>query len=405
MNKKISIGLTVSLIIMAVTATFAITMVSSRQIYNSIISNLTVRTGISAAIDEIDNIVSSYFYNTSVKEQNSSKINGSLIEGYVNGLGDANSRYLTVEEYDEYNQLISGGLYGIGVETAFDEQKGQLVVAYVYENSPAANAGMKRLDVINSIDDTAVTKYNYDTLTEKLFVNAPLTSVKIKYTRGEATGTAEPLLSFAIPSVTGNMMEKVGFVRITGFYKNTAELLEKTVEELLDKGAQSFVFDVRNTSKGTIEYAAAAIDVVVSTNPGNIAVARKIDGVTIYKDMKYVASVSKVSEPVAVLVNAVTAGPAELFACDLRDMRNAEIVGITTKGEGTMQDVFPLDDGGAVILTVAMVEPNKGSYDGTGVAPSSEDLTVELSQSSSSLFLVDAAQDTQLQKAIELLSK
>lgn len=404
MNRKISIGLCISLIIMAVTATFAITMVSSRQIYNSIFKNLAMREGISRAIDEIDNIVASYFYNSEAAEQSSPQINSSLIEGYVNGLGDANSRYLSAEEYDEYQTLINGGLYGIGVEAAFDEQKGQLVAAYVYEDSPAANAGLKRLDTIVSIDGTAVTKYNYESLTEKFYGNAPLTTVEIEYTRSGAKGHSEPMLSFAIPSVTGSMIEKVGYIRITGFYKNTAGLLEETVEKLRSSGAQSFIFDVRGTTQGTVPFAAEAVDAVVSTNAGNIAVARKLDG-SIYKDMKYVASVSKVSEPVVVLVNAVTAGPAELFACDLRDMRNADIVGITTKGNGMMQDVFALEDGGAVILTVALVEPNKGTYDGTGVAPSNDSCAVELNQNSSSLLLVEAADDTQLQRALALLSK
>ena len=403
MNKKISIGLCVSLIIMAVTATFAITMVFSRQVYNNIISNLAARAGYATAIDEIDGICESYFFSSAPRKRNEATVNSFLVEGYVNSLGDAKSRYLTAEEYDEYLTLINGGIYGAGLEVAFDEQKGQLVVAYVYDESPAANVGIKRLDTIVSIDDTAVTKYNYETLADKLFGNTRKT-VKIGYTRSGAKGTAEPMLSFQHPSVTGSMIEKVGIIRITGFYKNTATLLNETVERLRGSGAQSFVFDVRNTSGGTIEYAAQTIDAVVSTNQGNIAVARGKDNV-IYKNMKYVASVSKVSEPVVVLVNANTEGPAELFACDLRDMRNAKIVGVTTKGDGTMQDVFTLKDGSAVLLSVAVVEPNKGSYNGTGVSPSDESCSVELVQNTSSIFLVEASSDAQLQKALALLAE
>lgn len=404
MNKRISMGLCVSLIIMAVTATFAITMVSSKQIYNTIINNLALRSQLSDTIDEIDKIVSNYFYGT--VEDKSTLINSSLVEGYVNGLDDPGSRYLTAEEYDEYLSLINGGLAGIGIETYYDSAAGKLIISYVYDKSPAQSAGLKQNDIIVSVADVPVSRYNYEALRQELY-GEMLSSVKIVYQRDGKESSAEPMLGFSIPSVTGSLIETTGYIRITGFYKTTAAALEEMVDALRDKGATSFVFDVRNTSEGTIDYAAQTIDAVVSTSSGNIAVARTKSGEIYNKngEKKYVAGTSRVSEPVVVLANNKTSGPAELFACDLRDMRAAKIVGTTTAGVGTMQDVFTLEDGGAVLLTVAVIEPNKGEsgiYDGVGVEPT-ESVSLSMGENAD-LYLLTREQDNQLAKALELLA-
>ena len=126
MNKKISIGLCLSLIIVSITATFAVTMVVSKQIYNGIISNISQRSQTYESVDEISKIISNYFYGT---VEDRSYLNSALVEGYVNGLGDPNSVYLDAEEYAEYTDTLEGGITGVGVETAYD-----------YGNSPAQRA-------------------------------------------------------------------------------------------------------------------------------------------------------------------------------------------------------------------------------------------------------------------------
>ena len=99
MNKKISMGICISLIIIAITATFAITMVVSGRIYDSIISDISKRSQTYKSVEEINEIVVNYFYGT-VEDQNN--LNAALAEGYVNGLDDANSLYLNSAEYVSY---------------------------------------------------------------------------------------------------------------------------------------------------------------------------------------------------------------------------------------------------------------------------------------------------------------
>lgn len=391
----------ISLVIMAVAATFSITMVVSKNIYNKIIGNISQRSQMYASVDEINQIISNNFYGT---VEDSNLLSASLSEGYINGLGDPASRYMTSEEYTEYIARLEGGVTGIGVETAFDYQNNRFVITHVYEGSPAETAGLESGDVITAVANTTVNRSNHARLAQSLYGNI-LTSVEIEFERDGETKTVEPLLGFAMPSIIGRLDGNVGYIRINGFYKNTASEFKAEIEKLTQDGAESFVFDVRGTSEGTVDYAAKTIDVIVPAISGNIAVAKGKDG-EVYRDKIYTAESNSVNKPMAVLVNGGTSGAAELFACDLRDISQAVVIGTKTAGVGTMQELFTLESGGAILLTVALVEPKNGAsavYDGTGVEPS---VTVTLlTGEETNIALLTAEQDNQLTTAVNMLAQ
>ncbi|MBR2869485.1 MAG: PDZ domain-containing protein [Clostridia bacterium] len=400
MNKKVSLGICIALIVIAVAATFSATMVFSKSIYNKLIGNISQRSQMYSSIDEINQIVSNYFYGST---QNTGKMNASLSDGYIKGLGDSASRYMTSEEHTAYTSRLEGGVTGIGVETAYDYHNDRFVITHVYAESPAETAGLQKGDVITAIGDVTVTRKNYATLSKNLY-GSILSSVTVEYERGEETKTVEPLLGFSLPSVIGRSEGNVGYIRINGFYKNTASEFKNEVDRLIADGAESFVFDVRNTSDGSIDYAAQVIDVIVPAISGNIAVAKDKNG-EVYKDKIYTAENNSVNKPVAVLVNGATAGPAELFACDLRDISQALIVGTKTAGIGTMQELFTLENGGAILLTVALIEPKNGAdavYDGKGIEPN-VNVTL-LTGDDANISLLTVEEDNQLVTAINLLA-
>ena len=398
MNKKISLGLCISLIIIAVAATFAATMVVSKQIFSNIISNISQRSQTYESVDEISKIISNYYYG-SVDDQ--SRLNASLAEGYVNGLSEGSNIYLSSAEYSAYTAKLEGGVSGIGVETAYNYQTGQFVITYVYEGSPAEKAGLKAKDAITAIDNTAVS--NYISMRDLLY-GSRLSTVTVEYERNGETKVVEPMLGFSIPSVSSRLIGNVGYIKISGFYKNTAEEFKAAAEKLIEQGAESMIFDVRNTSDGSIDYAARTIDVIVPAISDNIAVAKDKNG-NVYKKKIYTAENSSITMPFIVLINNYTSGPAELFACDLRDISQAQLVGTKTAGIGTMQELFPLEDGGAVLLTVALIEPRAGEaavYDGVGIEP-----TVEVTLNSGDPLNIDLlaqAEDNQLSTAVNMLA-
>ena len=400
MNKKISLGLCISLIIIAVAATFAATMVVSKQIFSNIISNISQRSQTYESVDEISKIISNYYYG-SVDDQ--SRLNASLAEGYVNGLSEGSNIYLSSAEYSAYTAKLEGGVSGIGVETAYNYQTGQFVITYVYEGSPAEKAGLKAKDAITAIDNTAVTMSNYISMRDLLY-GSRLSTVTVEYERNGETKVVEPMLGFSIPSVSSRLIGNVGYIKISGFYKNTAEEFKAAAEKLIEQGAESMIFDVRNTSDGSIDYAARTIDVIVPAISDNIAVAKDKNG-NVYKKKIYTAENSSITMPFIVLINNYTSGPAELFACDLRDISQAQLVGTKTAGIGTMQELFPLEDGGAVLLTVALIEPRAGEaavYDDVGIEP-----TVEVTLNSGDPLNIDLLaqdEDNQLSTAVNMLA-
>lgn len=400
MNRKISLGICISLIIISVTATFALTMVVSKRIFSKIISDISRRSQTYASVDEIDKIVSNYYYGS---VDDASRLNASLAKGYVNGLGDGANIYLDSAEYAAYSDKLESGATGAGIETAFDFKTGKFVVVYVYAGSPAEKAGLKAMDVVTAVNDRIADVGNYSALREEFYGNG-LSSVKIEYERDGETKTVEPMLGFPIPSVKSRLIGDVGYIKLTGFYKNTAAEFKAAADKLIKDGAESMIFDVRNASDGLIDYAAQTIDVVVPAVSDNIAVARDKNG-NIYKEKVYAAENSSVTKPFVVLINNYTSGPAELFACDLRDISNARLVGERTAGEGYMRELFPLENGGAVLLAVALIEPKGGEeavYQGVGVEP-----TVEVALATGdplNLDLLDDSQDNQLAEALSMLS-
>ncbi len=398
MNKKISVGICLSLVITAIAATFAITMVFSKQIYNGIISNISQRSQSFDSAEEINRIISNYFYGN-LNEYNNN-LGSSIAKGYVNGLNDSNSLYMTAGEYESYKSRIENGLVGIGVEAFYDTGKNSAYITYVYEGSPAANEGLTPGDIINKIDGESVRRSNYNSLFSRLY-SAKLTSVSIEYTRDDVTKTAQMLSGFTIPSIISKMGGTNGYIKISGFYKNTADELSAELNKMKDNGIESVVIDLRNTSQGTVKYAAQSLDVIIPNIQGYIAVVRDKNN----KDKEvFSAHEGDVRMNYAVLINSGTSGPAELFACDMRDINGAMLFGINTSGNGTMQELFTLDDGSAILLTTGLVIPKNGEgavYDKVGVKP---DRDVTLLADNDEILMLSEAEDNQLREALNYLN-
>ncbi|MCR5522288.1 MAG: PDZ domain-containing protein [Clostridia bacterium] len=396
MNKKISVGLSLSLIILAVTATFALTMVFSRQIYNRIISNISQRSHTYEAAEEINKIISNNFYGD-LREYNNN-LGSYLAEGYVKSLNDPNSVYMNASEYAEYNALLEQGQTGVGIDTAYDYTDGRLKITRVYAGSPAEAEGLQVGDVITAVNNEAVNRSSF-VLLQKSFYGSKLQTVKIEYLRNDETKTAEPMLGFVIPSVTGSVEGTVGYARITRFYKNTADELRSVLENFKSLDAEGVVIDLRSTSEGTIKYAADALDVILPGSADCIALAKyNNDEVTTFTPES-----SSFNFNFAVLIDSQTSGPAELFAADMRALKQAQLIGTVTAGVGTMQSVYNLDNGGALLLTVALIIPAGDEsfvYDGVGISP-----TIEVESDYSQSVLLDSAQDAPLRKAFSLLAQ
>ena len=132
MNKKFSLGITISLIAIACAITFVLTVTVSTNMFNEKIAGINEREGIYTKIQEID----TYVRNSSLYTINEENLLNSIVKGYVSGLKDSDAYYLTADEYYKYQQVEKGVIIGAGIE-AEREESGYIKISYIYPGSPA----------------------------------------------------------------------------------------------------------------------------------------------------------------------------------------------------------------------------------------------------------------------------
>lgn len=398
MNKKISLGLALSLIFLSVALAVTITMTVSMNIYNKIIKDVASRSNLYSSVSEIDDLVRENYFG----EINENLLTAMMSGGYVEGVGDRYSYYMTADDYAAYKEEEKGNKGGIGIIAVYDSQNNNIYVAEVSEGSPAQLQGISKGDVITAVDSVAVSQGNYEDLMESLN-GQKLTNVQVTYTHGGESKTVSVARGYAAQTVYYSVANNIGYIKITAFYSTTAQQLEKALKHMSSNSVSSIIFDVRNTDTGLIANAVECIDILVpvaTEGTGALATAVDKEGNTLET---FTSDSDSVNFSMAVLINGKTSGAAELFACDLRDFGMAQLIGTKTMGNGTMQKVFELSDGGAIALTVAKINPYKSeSFNGKGLEP---DITVELTaEQNSRLEMLSQADDAQYQKAVELLN-
>ena len=397
MNKKISLGLAVSLIFLAVAITITATMLVAMGVYNDIIKDVSARSGVYSTVSELDELIRKNYYG----EINENLLNAMMSDGYVAGIGDKYSYYMTPDDYARYKEEEKGNKVGIGVVAVYDSKNNNIYISEVSAGSPAQIQGISKGDVITAVDGVGVTASNYKDLLESL-EGAKLTNVQVTFVHNGTENTVSVARGYSAQTVYYSVMEDVGYIKINAFYSTTAKELESALKYMMDKNIASVIFDVRNNNTGLITNVVKCIDMIVPVaTEGTNAVATAVDknGNIIET---FASDFDSVNFTMIVLVNSNTSGAAELFACDLRDFGLARIVGVKTAGNGTMQKVFELNDGSAVALTVAKILPYKSnSFNGVGLEP---DFVVELSaEQNERLEMLTYEEDLQYQKAMDIL--
>lgn len=344
---------------------------------------------------ELEKYVNDNYYKAADKE---AAMNGAL-KGYVEGLEDPYSSYLTADEYNSWKTMESGTMVGIGVTVQFDEESG-LYVAEVKEGYPAYESGIKEGDIITEVEGESIPEMGYEEAVSRI-KGEEGTSVNLTIKRDDNEDMKFSVLrsEIVVNTVSGKMLdEDIAYIRISAFRENTDEQFKEIFDELIDDGAKGIVFDLRNNGGGMLVSLKAILDPLLPE--GTIATAKYGNG-----EVKTIIESDKneINLPMAVLVNGNTASAAELFAASLSDFDKAFLVGETTYGKGVMQDTREVA-GGAVTLTVATYQTVRGEcYHGIGITP---DYEVSLSED----FVLDYEKpdekgDSQLKTAIENLKK
>lgn len=364
MNKKISLGVAVSLFILVAALASAITMGVVGKEYNSILKGLPEKIERYEILDELDDVINNNYYGKS----EGADLEQAIAQGYVEGLGDKNSLYMTADRYKEYLSEVNGDMFGIGAEYV-KSKNGYIEIVKVYDGSPAENSGLKAGDVIVAFDGIRIDVNNYDEMEAKL-EGDKLTSVNIIYNRDGTETNVTVVKGYEAQSVFTGVYNSVGYIEITDFYPSTAEQTKEAIDKFISSDITAVVIDLRGNTSGNYEQAMKTLDVFVPMSDAERGAATALDenGNTV---KVFTTTSGEVNLPVAVLVSGETQKAAELFACNMRDFNKGMIFGSgNTKGSAMMQEIFELSKGSAVLLTTGIIMPYKSeSFNGTGVSP------------------------------------
>lgn len=398
MNKRISVGFTAALVLLAVTITFTATMIFAMNQFDSKVISSTKQESAFSTLAELDSTVRQYFY----KDIEEDLLYDSVLDGFIEGLNDPYTVYLSIEEIALRNQQARGTVVGLGLEVTKNSD-GYLYVNNVYVDSPASKVEMQTGDIITSIDENDVLALGYDEAA-KLLYGVEGTKVVVEYLRaGETTTVEMSYTTLEANTVDYLRNDNVFYIRVKSMNDSTPAQFTRAMREAESTyqagDAQGLVIDMRDLNGGYNRNVVSQM--LTNLIPrGTLYYGVYRDGTNKVLDTS--DNDNPLSVPTVVLINERTSGYAELFAAVMSEKDNCRLVGDTTLGRGTLEELHMLSDGSGVSLSVAVLQTATGiTFHETGVTP---DFTVETPANFVMPSSPTEESDPQFKKAVEILA-
>ena len=318
------------------------------------------------------------------------KLMDETIKGYVRGLDDPYSEYMTAEEWGKFKTNTMGNYVGIGIYMSVDKNDNIVVVAPI-KGTPAEKAGLQTGDVIVYVDDENMLGVSSELVSAKI-KGEEGTKVKITVLRGEEYLDFEiERKSIKVYHVETEMLEnKIGYISLLTFDQGCAEEFKNAYNDLKAKGAKKLIIDLRNNTGGLVEECLQIADMILPKGSIEL-ITVDAKGEKIYSESNKEPIFG--DEKIVVLINEYSASASEILVGALMDNNKAISVGKKSYGKGVIQTVLELNDGSVLKLTISeYYTPNESKINEIGITPTHE---VEMND--------ETDEDEQLNKAIELL--
>lgn len=392
-------------VIIAVMITFVITFCGTIFLYGKYLSNkglmINSYKSSESIVDQI-NALRTVIEEKYKGEIDDDKLTQAALKGYVEGLGDEYTEFLTSDEWEDLDSSLSE-FVGIGVYMSQLKSTNEtIIIGTIDDDTPAAKAGIKAGDIIKEINLEDVSTKGSEYISSKIKGTAGST-VKIKVIRGEEELTFDvERAEIKVYKIKHEMLQNnIGYIDFDSFTDTSYNEFKAAYEDLKNNGATSLIVDLRNNTGGYVDSALNIADMFVDSGKALLITEDK-NGNRYTQSSK---NSKEIDMPVVVLVNEYTASASEILTGILKDYKLATIIGTTTYGKGVIQEVYPdvlgKDIGGALKVTVSeYFTPNGNKINKVGIEP---DEKIELDDSESTDITKDT--DTQLQKAIEILKK
>ena len=348
-----------------------------------------------------------YASNESFDSKNPDNVTGAIISAYQRAAGDRYAVYMTPAAFNAFSTNYEADYVGIGVYIEYNAKEGHPVVLTSFEGSPAAEAGIRTGDIIKAINGIGITTENRDEALAALKGKVG-ESVTVTVERaGEAQTHTLIFRQIDAMSVSWRLLEQdssIAYVKIEEFNKKTPAQFKTAIDRALQAGATSFIFDVRDNPGGESESVKQVLDYLVEDGQAIFHVRYKEGSELEAQNTSYYANDShSLSLTMTVLCNRNTASAGELFAVALQDYGMATVVGETTYGKGTIQNIILLADGSAFTISTGRFDSPLGNNgEGVGVIPNIE-VTLPSEVAEVNAFLRPDRDDTQLQAAVDAI--
>ena len=369
MGKKISIGVCISLIAIACTVTFVITWTISLNMYNEIIPGAVQRDVMSAKLWEID----AFVRNNYPFALNDDDLFYGVYSGYISGVGDKNTIYMTADEHAAHISQERGQLVSCGIR-AEKEESGYIKVAEVYRDSDAEANGILKGDLITDVNGVNVQQVGAEAAL-MLIPGEENTTLSVTIQRdGELKEYSLVRQSIDIISVETEITESaLGIIRISTFNDLTASQFEAALKKFAEEEVKAMVIDLRENNSGFFKSVSGMVNCLVKANSATGIIASTVHKggeralVVVDESMTLPEEMQKI--PIAILVDSTTSGAAELFTVLLQSEYSGKVwlIGEPTAGNTLIQQTQLLSDGSAIRVTVARITLASGFEYGEGL--------------------------------------
>lgn len=338
-----------------------------------------------------DTILNEYY-----NEVDSKKLLDGAKNGMLSALEDQHTSYFDKQETEDFNTELSGTYYGIGAQIQLIETN-KVQIIKIFDDSPAAKAGLKVGDIFVKIDGKSTDGLDASGVANILRSNKVKKSTLVMNRDGEEIEIKITKANVTLFSVSSEMIdndEKIGYISVSLFSKNTYVQFRDAIEKLEKDDMQSLIIDLRGNTGGYLSTVTDMLELYI--DKGKVLYKMQTnEGTSEYK-AKYN---SDKNYKVIILIDNGSASASEIMAAAMRENYGATLVGKTTYGKGTVQTTKKLSDGTMIKYTIEKwLTPAGNNIDGEGIKP---DYDIDLSEDYNNNPSRD--NDAQLQKALELL--
>lgn len=341
---------------------------------------------------KLKNIIDKNFY----QDVDDDKMMESVYKAMFSSLGDTYSQYYNEEQYQTEIEDSTGSYGGCGIVIMEDDQK-NIVVESIFSDSPAEKAGLQVGDKIVKVEGEDMNNKGLEYASSKLRGDEG-TDVTVTIERNgqemDITMTRE-IINY--DTVSSKVIDNsIGYIDIVEFTDSTSEDFNEQLNSLEKQGVKSIIIDLRYNGGGLVSSATDIADRLL----GDAEIVYTVEKDGTREDYKSTSDESFDGE-IVVLVNGDTASASEILAGALQDNKKATLVGTQTFGKGIVQTIAGLPDGTGYKLTTAQYfTPNGRNIHKKGLTP---DVVVEQNEQYKDSISVPESEDTQLQKALEIL--